>query len=518
MKKALKVNLSGLIFHIDEDAYEKLRIYLDTISRHFSNAQESKEIIDDIETRIAELFTEKLKDGSQVITIKLVDEIIDIMGRPEEIVSDEEPAERKESGYRAQKRLYRDPDNAVIGGVSAGLGAYLNIDILLIRVLFIVLTLIGAGFPIILYLVLWIAVPKAKTATERLEMKGEEINVSNIEKTVREEYENVKQNLKNAKNSDAYRRTEGFFQEFIRIVGAIIVAFFKIILIIIGVGFVIAGLGLLIGFVGLMFFGVHFLPFEAYHSMKLDAISPFISPGNLSLLAISITLLIAIPVLSIVYALFKAIFRFKANNKALGLSAFALWVLALVAAISLLVFEAREFSESEALSNTSELALSNSNILYLNMNDGPDDIVSPKQSFQIDKYHYYFQKEGNMYGRVKVGIRKSTSEKFEIKVEKGAKGFDHDIAESNAESIIYNYNISGNTLYLSPWFTIPSGEKWRLQYVELTIYVPEGDTIEIESTLSKHLEGIYNTEGYSSARMAGNTWVMGERGLSLVEK
>jgi phage shock protein PspC (stress-responsive transcriptional regulator) len=199
MKKALKINLSGQIFHIDEDAYDKLKVYLDTISRHFSNAQESKEILSDIEARIAELFTEKINDGSQVISIKLVEEIIEIMGRPEEIVTDEEPVEDRSYRSRSQRRLYRDPENAVIGGVCTGLGAYFNIDTAIVRIVFVVLAIMGVGFSIPLYLVLWIAVPKARTATEKLEMKGEEVNVSNIEKTVREEYESVKENLKKAK-------------------------------------------------------------------------------------------------------------------------------------------------------------------------------------------------------------------------------------------------------------------------------------------------------------------------------
>lgn len=517
MKKALKINLSGQIFHIDEDAYDKLKVYLDTISSHFSNAQESKEILSDIEARIAELFTEKLNDGSQVISIRLVEEIIEIMGRPEEIISDEDPSEDKGPRSRSQRRLYRDPENAVIGGVSSGLGAYFNIDTLIVRILFIVLTLMGAGFPIILYLVLWIAVPKAKTAAEKLEMRGEKVNVSNIEKTVREEYESVKENLKKARNSDTYKRTEGFFEEFFRVLGSIIVALLKIVLVFIGIAFVAAGIGLLIGFVALIFFGVHFLPFGAHNSMNFDFIAPFISPGNFSLLAISITLLIAIPVLSVVYALFKAVFRFKARDKALGMSAFALWMLALIAAISMVVFEAREFSESETLGNTTELTNLNSKTLKVGLDEGPDDLIRKRESFEINKNQYFFQKEGKMYGKVKVDIKKSGSEVFEVKVEKGSKGIDERTASRSAESIIYNYTLKGNQLLLSPYFSIPAGEKWRLQYVEITLYVPEGDTIVLDKLLKDHLEGVYNTSGYSNWRMAGNTWVMGERGLELSE-
>ena len=516
MKKALKINLSGQIFHIDEDAYEKLKIYLDTISSHFFNTQESKEIISDIETRIAELFSERIKDGNQVITMTEVGEIIEIMGKPEEIASEGEEPEEKAS-RRMSRRLYRDSDNAVIGGVCSGLGAYFNIDTIIVRILFIVLVLVGVGFPLLLYLILWIAVPKARTAAEKLEMRGEKVNVSNIERSIRDEYENVKDNLKKAKDSDTYRRTENFFEEFFRVLGSVILVLLKIFLVLIGIVFAVAGIGIILGFIAMLFFGVHFLPFEAYQSMKFDYLSPFISPGNLSLLAISLTMLIAIPVLSIVYALFKAIFRFKTNNKALGMSAFGLWILALVAAISMLIFEAREFSGDENISNTTVLTDISSNTLMLSVDKSSEEQVKSKESFNVNKNMYYFQKEGVIYGRMKMDIKKSPSGNFEIEIEKKSKGIDEEGAIENAESISYNYTVKGNNLMLSSLFSIPSGDKWRFQEVGVTVYAPSGDTLILDQSLKDHLDGVYNTAGYSSRRMAGNTWVMGENGLELVE-
>ena len=142
MKKAIKINLSGIIFHIDDDAYEKLKTYLDTISRHFSNKQESKEIVDDIESRIAELFQEKISEENQVVTVKIVDEVIDIMGNPEDIADSGEETEAKgtfHETYNKSKRLYRDPENSVIGGVCGGLSAYFNVDPVIFRLLFVII-------------------------------------------------------------------------------------------------------------------------------------------------------------------------------------------------------------------------------------------------------------------------------------------------------------------------------------------------------------------------------------------
>ena len=334
MKRALKINLNGQIFHIDEDAYEKLKNYLDTISSHFSNVEESKEIVDDIETRIAELLEEKLKDQSQVISIKQVEEIIEIMGRPEEIIDDEATGNEQKRSFNSSggkyRRLYRDPDNAVFGGVAAGLSAYFAIDLLVVRILFVVLILAGWGLPFILYLVLWIAVPKAMTAAEKLEMKGEKVNVSNLEKKVREEYEDVKENFSKARNSKAGRKTEDTFHEIFRILGVIIIGFFKVLLAIIAVSFVIAGISLIVSLIGLAFFGVGATGWGLFHLWDSDIsqfIVPFINPSNLSFIGMSAILLILIPLLAIIYGLFKALFRFKAKDKALGAGAFALWFL-----------------------------------------------------------------------------------------------------------------------------------------------------------------------------------------------
>ena len=199
MKKAIKINLSGIIFHIDEDAYEKLKHYLDTISSYFSDKQESSEIIGDIEARIAELFQERVTQENQVIDLELVNEVINIMGNPEDIADSSEENVGGSSSfhetYERSRRFYRDPENSVIGGVCGGLGAYFGIDPLIFRLLFVIFFFAG-GASILVYLILWIAIPKAETAAQKLQMHGERVNVSNIEKKVREEYDSVKDNVK----------------------------------------------------------------------------------------------------------------------------------------------------------------------------------------------------------------------------------------------------------------------------------------------------------------------------------
>ncbi len=195
MKKTLTVNINGIIFHIDEDAYNVLNDYLESIKSHFSRTQDGKEIISDIEGRIAEMLKERIGDERQVITIDDIEHVVNVIGQPsefgEEFAEDTSQSQSTTAGKNT-KRLYRDPDNSILGGVAGGMGAYFNADPVWFRIAFVIASIPGLGTPLLVYAVLWIVIPEAKTAVDRLEMKGEKVNISNIEKSVREEISNLK--------------------------------------------------------------------------------------------------------------------------------------------------------------------------------------------------------------------------------------------------------------------------------------------------------------------------------------
>ena len=193
MKKTMTVNLGGMVYHIDDDAYDILRKYLDKVKQELRSIEGGEEIYQDIETRIAELFSERLKNNGQVITQKEVEEVIAIMGNPEDI-----SGKSTEGGYKTRsgnyKRMYRDPDNRVIGGVCSGLASYWRIDPTIVRVIFVILAIFGmAG--VLIYLILWIVLPEANTVAQKLEMRGEAVNLSNIGDFFRQEFENVKRSF-----------------------------------------------------------------------------------------------------------------------------------------------------------------------------------------------------------------------------------------------------------------------------------------------------------------------------------
>ncbi len=207
MKKTLTINISGTIFHIEEDAYEELQKYMVVLKNYFGKDDEGNEIFADIEARIAEIFTEKTSGKNQAITLEWVEELMETLGTPENF-SEEAGEEEPLAGQQTRKRkLYRDPEQAVLGGVCGGLSVYFNMDPVVIRLIVVLLALLTSGAGIMVYVILWIVVPKAVTTSQRLEMKGEEVTIKNIEKFLKDEVDAVKESYKKIRKSRFFSRS-----------------------------------------------------------------------------------------------------------------------------------------------------------------------------------------------------------------------------------------------------------------------------------------------------------------------
>ncbi|MEX0987154.1 MAG: PspC domain-containing protein [Bacteroidales bacterium] len=524
MKKTIKINLNGIIFHIDEDAYEKLKKYLDAIGRHFSGKEEGAEILNDIESRIAELFQEKKAKEEDVISISMVDEVIEIMGDPEEFVdtsdgpaagSDSTKTGGKTSGrYR---RLHRDPENSVFGGVCGGLGAYFNIDPLIFRILFIVFFFLG-GASILVYIILWIVLPKAETAAQKLEMRGEPVNVSNIEKKIREEYEATKENVRAAANSEAVQRTKKAARNFFSEIGKVLLVFVKVILVLIGTGFVLAGIGIIIGLISGAFIGLQIFPFSGYHFTVGDLLSPFTDPVSITLLIIALTLLFLIPVAAMIYGMIRLIFSIRTKNRGLTLGATMLWIVALLMTIGILAIETGNYSHTGVSKTSSELTLSTDTIFVaINQHQKNEFEKERGFSFDMDNRWYFTEDLDRIYGQIDLDIEQSVNDQVTLEIKKRSKGKNWDEADSNAANLSYNFKTSGKTLILDPCFFIEGSEKWRFPRVLVTLKAPEGQYISLEKDTRDLLKNVYNLDHVSDWRMGGNLWLMTEDGLKLAD-
>ena len=180
MKKTTTVSLSGSIFTLEEDAYSVLHGYLKRLEFHFSKEEGRQEIISDIESRIAELLRENIKTENQAVDLNEINRVIKIMGEPGEIEGDKNMKNDYQTDYRSYRRLYRDVDDRILGGVCAGMGHYWRVEPLLLRIVIILLTIFGVFPGLITYIILWIVIPPAITNSQKLEMKGEPANADNL--------------------------------------------------------------------------------------------------------------------------------------------------------------------------------------------------------------------------------------------------------------------------------------------------------------------------------------------------
>lgn len=182
MKKTVTVSLGGVVFSLEDDAYSVLASYLNRLEIHFSKEPDKREILNDIEARMAEHLKEKISNPNQVVNIDDVKRVIEIMGEPSDIDGGQAKSESNRREQRAYRRMYRDPDNRVLGGVCSGMGAYWNIDPIIIRILFVIAFFWGGG-GLLVYIILWIVIPQADTIAEKLEMRGEPVTAENIGKS-----------------------------------------------------------------------------------------------------------------------------------------------------------------------------------------------------------------------------------------------------------------------------------------------------------------------------------------------
>lgn len=523
MKKTLTINLSGSVFHIDDDAYEKLYAYLNEITRHFGNDAEAKEIVEDIETRIAEIFTEKIKNGGEVINLDHVNEVIVIMGTPEAISNEEEDKEhitdKKTYKIRGGRRLYRDPDDKVLGGVCSGLGAYFSIDPVIIRIIFVLVFFFPIGSSVLIYLVLWIVVPKASSTAQRLEMKGEEVNVDNISKSIKEEMQDVKENFRNYRSHPAY--TQG--RSNVREVGDTLLSVLKvlgtIILVIIGIPFLIVGAVCLIVLFALLFASHHVIGLMPFNN-GFNFMEHLYAPGaTLSWVTVGIALVIGIPLVMLIYAGIKMIFRIKSHNYVFGSIFGGLFVVGIIILIISGSNTLGEFTKQSTVTHSEKL-LTASDTIYISAKKGQnekdlDTIVDPDLNFERFRIGTLNDVDV-VIGIPELRIEKGDEREANLLINKTSRGTSLSSARQNAEDILFNYQLKDSTINVQSSYLLP--KIWRNQRVNLKLYIPVGKTIYLDESVKPIIHDVKNTSDTFDDDMVNKYWTMKPDGLTLVNR
>lgn len=608
MKKVININFHSRVIPIEETAYNILKEYSESLRKYFANEEGRDEIINDIESRIAELFSELLKKGANCITDADVTNIINSMGRPEDFEaadadssmnnassskqqsSEEQSQQRAYTSSPGRGRLYRNADDKLIGGVCSGLANYLGVDPVILRIIFVILfgallwvyillwiivplqsmqsnitkrlyrssddrviagvagglaayfniqawiprlifalpfvlgitsgifhaafwswdfSFYGSHFIsgglgstlIITYIILWIAVPVATTAAEKLEMRGEKVDLNSIANTVKEDLEGLKGRAEKV-GSNIKEKAERFASEFkttaqekgkafaseinerrkyndggwgiAHVIGVLFKAFF---LFIAGV-IALALFGVLIG---LLFGGVAIFPLKGF----------LLSGVTENLLAWgSLILFLGIPILALLTWLIRRITGARSRNHYPGYVFGSLWIVGLICVITLLSMFIRNFRAKDFVEDEIAIAQPAKGKIYIEMNN------------DRGSHHYHWSNWGVdwdtdwlLYGEnsdslilstVRINIVKSKDSSFHMHRLKFSRGSSMIQAQDLARKISFDITQQDSTILLPRGFGISKQEKFRNQQLLIVMEVPVGKKIEINKNVDDY--------------------------------
>ena len=536
MNKTVSVNISGFIFNIEETAYDKLSRYLNTIRGYFSESTGAEEIIEDIEARIAELFQEKINENYQVIKLKDVNEVISTMGQPEEYIdnelNEEEPTvgTTGQSGYSQSeprsryRKIYRDADDKVLGGVCSGIGHYFGIDPIWLRLIFIVL-LIGFGTGVLLYIILWIIIPKAITPSEKLEMKGNPVTAENIGKQVEEEMDNLKKKVKNFKDETISRPDSGLrkgFNDFFHFLGKLLRLLLNSLGKVFGFLFILLGLTVitaLIFSIGTSGDFINIYSDQGDLNLNYEEMFGLIPPHliNNSWLVVLGILTIGIPFLALIFLGFNMISNNVYRIRGLGIGLFIVWFLSSIMAIFYFGYLAKDYVYEYKEKDSFQLEQILGDTLTIEVMD--DDMYSVTRSHNFhDDFDFIQVTDDRIFiGNPELDIQKSKTDEFQLIMYKESRGRNRNSARENLSSFEYDYMELGNLISFSPFFSISKDNGFHFEQLKLRLLVPEGKAVYFQEGSERILYDIDNVTNTYDLNMIGKVWTMTEEGLECID-
>ncbi len=543
MNKTININLGGFFFHIDEIAYQKLKRYLESIAKSLSDDPQGKnEIIADIEARISELLSEKITDTREVVNEADIDNIIKIMGQPEDYADAEEAYSDSSYSYNRNKssgkKLFRDGEDKFLGGVASGLAHYFDLDTIWVRLGLLALLFFG-GFSVLLYVILWILLPEAKTTAEKLQMEGEPVNIDNIEKKIREEFNNVSENVKEVANQASEKIKEGAHEfsskinktfsgktqknnglnDFLNTIGKLCMAIFKVIGKFIGIIILIFSaaviLTLIIG--GFSVGSLEWLNVDSgyisYPPFFQDALLP------IWLLTLCSFFLIGIPFL-VLFILGLRILSssVKKLNKPASLTLLGIWIVALLAIIFTAIEHGTSYSSYGVITEKKELNLVANDTLTLKMVN--DDTLLYRHNLRRSsgKEEVLINGEKKVYSsNITLHVEKSNSDDGYLIIQKKSRGRNKLMAKNNAKKIAYDFKIIDDSIVLDAFFLSDFKNLWKDENVTITLFAPTNSTVFFNNTTRNFLYNIDNTNDIRDKDMANQYFRMTETTLECTD-
>jgi phage shock protein PspC (stress-responsive transcriptional regulator) len=524
MDKTININVGGSLFQIDDEAFHILRDWLQELNKRFRNVQGGLETIEDIELRVAEIFNSQ-KGIAGVITKENVEAMISIIGKPEDFDHSESEHTEQQSYKSYRRRLYRNPDDSIISGVCGGLGAYLNTDPVIFRILFAVSALVfGSGF--LIYIVLWIALPPAHTEVQKRELFGSDYYSRSGSRASGGNYAG-----ETGSYSSGYGSASGVgnaFNEIFRAIGRVFYIIMRIFLIIFGITFVITGFLSLITFVAIFVFrypGVFSIDSSGVNMYYLpDLLNYIVSPSVVPWIIILTSVAVILPLLALIYWGVKMIFWFKARDGILSLAALVIWV-ASIAVLSIILFnEGTSFAQTAKISAETSFA-NHPDTIYIVTDHKISDLKYDKEvGFPHEGYRVYMNDEKReLYIRPYLSVGSSEDNVSRVEVRKRTAGRTEIDAMKKTEGLQYNYSIGHDTLYLDEYFTIPDGRRWSADNVRINLDVPVGTVLKIDKNFNMLFNSRFHDafDDYPRTFHYGldyGSWVLTEDGLRPAER
>ncbi len=489
MNKTISINLGGSVFNIEEDAFLKLRKYLDSIKANFVGDPAAEEIMQDIEVRIAELFNERMNERKNVVMASDVDEVIGIMGQPEDYKVESEDAQQNKqtnSGTRhAQRKLYRDEDDKIVGGVCAGLSHYFAVDPIVIRLIVVAIFLISGGTAILGYILFWALVPKAESTAEKLKMRGESVDINNITRMVNDEAKAAADRVNKYGQKAAHsikNAAHGTKSELGRILGILF-------------GFIVmlAGFGLLLGLLSAIIMSD--FDFFGYGQNGFDTLNQlvFANDGTMWMLALGAALAIGAPAVALIYVGVRLITSTPKRIKGFGISLFALFVIGVALCMYGGISTAKQFSRGADIKTTAVLEATPADTLYVNV---LTDSLFARSSRHDDEFGDLVKiVNGKIYygEPLSVQFEPTRAKDYKVEIIKASQGRNNEEARTFCKNMMYDYAASKDSVNLSSYFTTPETDRYRGQNIDVTIYVPIGNYVHMGQGL-RHISW-YDRDG-----------------------
>ncbi len=524
MNKTLTINLAGLVFNIEENAYQLLKDYLLAIKNQFNNEEGCDEIVADIEARMAELLKAKTHASKQVLVDEDIHTAINIMGKPtdfEDTFTEEKQhntttAQPGNNYYKSKtRRVFRDADNKMLGGVCSGIASYFETDPLWIRLALIIL-FFGFGTGLLLYIILWIIIPEAKTTAEKLEMRGDPIDINTISQTVKDEAEQLKnraQDFANGVKSEFhYQRNYGIGNKIANFFYNLFRGLFKVISKIFGALFVLFGTLLFVALLLILF------NIGKIESLSVNEFIYSFTGQDFSIFwfKTGLAMCVGIPLCMFVYKGLKLIFGIYTSYLWLNLSAGALWFVGLSICLCLSLNILTDFSDETQLKKQIDTHVSNKDTLYVKAGNTYQK-ADMDVDFELGNDHWFINNTAQpaiWWGKPRVKIITSENDSVSVLIVRTASGKQKTEASLRAKNINYTAAQQDSVLVLNNYFSFLSKDKYRNQGVDVLIKLPKNKIIYLDNNLKKLLYDVENVNGIYDAEMCGKYWMMTANGLT----